>query len=77
LRYLNKILRAMGRPAMPLPLLYGIPFRLNAVRNYGGSRAMRRFISAVGAQLAETHGDPGPAGGPAEFLRPSLGHSAS
>lgn len=75
-RYLNRIHQAMGRPAIPLPLLYEIPFRLNAARNYSSSRAMRRFMSAVHAQLVETRTGHGPTGAPAQFLQPSLRHSA-
>ena len=50
-RYLNKIRQALGRPTTRLPqLLYEIPFRLNAVRNYSGNQVMRRFMRASHAQ---------------------------
>jgi hypothetical protein len=76
-RYLNKIRQALGRPVTPVPLLYEIPFRLNAARNYSGSQAMWRFMSAVHNEYAAKDSDFESTTAPAEVRPLSLGPPVS
>ena len=54
IRYLNDIRQVLGRPKTHFPMLYELMFRLNALRNYSGDLAVRRYMRAVQADVT-TH----------------------
>jgi lipopolysaccharide biosynthesis glycosyltransferase len=55
-RYLNEIRRVLGRPGTRFPPLYEVMFRLNALRNYRGDLAIRRYMQAIHAECQWAQG---------------------